>query len=125
MQAARSAFFTQEQTVRRKLQEIFVTQRLENDFTKQEILALYLNVIFFGQRSYGVAAAAETYFGKQLDELTRRRGGDAGARAAVAVETTTRSPIRRAPPNAAATCCAACASSVTSTRRRRRPPRRK
>jgi penicillin-binding protein 1A len=70
MQAARSAFFTQEQTIRRKLQEIFVTHRLEQEFTKQEILALYLNVIFFGQRSYGVAAAAETYFGKQLDQLT-------------------------------------------------------
>lgn len=70
MQAARSAFFTQDQTVRRKLQEIFVTQRLESEFTKQEILALYLNVIFFGHRSYGVAAASETYFGKQLDELT-------------------------------------------------------
>ena len=70
MQAARSAFFTQEQTVRRKLQEAFVTYRLEREFTKQEILALYLNVIFFGQRAYGVAAAAETYFGKQLDELT-------------------------------------------------------
>jgi penicillin-binding protein 1A len=70
MQAARSAFFTQEQTVRRKLQEIFVTQRLEHEFTKEEILTLYLNVIFFGQRSYGVAAAAETYFGKQLDKLT-------------------------------------------------------
>ena len=70
MQAARSAFFTQEQTVRRKLQEVFVTYRLEHEFTKQEILALYLNVIFFGQRSYGVAAAAETYFGKQLDDLT-------------------------------------------------------
>jgi penicillin-binding protein 1A len=70
MQAARSAFFTQEQTVRRKLQEIFVTQRLESEFTKPEILALYLNVIFFGHRSYGVAAAAETYFGKPLDELT-------------------------------------------------------
>jgi penicillin-binding protein 1A len=70
MQAARSAFITQEQTVRRKLQEIFVTQRLESNFTKQEILALYLNVIFFGQRSYGVAAAAETYFGKPLDSLT-------------------------------------------------------
>ncbi len=70
MQAARSAFFTQEQTVRRKLQEIFVTQRLESQFTKQEILALYLNVIFFGHRSYGVAAASETYFGKPLDELT-------------------------------------------------------
>ena len=70
MQAARSAFFTQEQTVRRKLQEMFVTYRLERDFSKQEILALYLNVIFFGQRAYGVAAAAETYFGKQLDKLT-------------------------------------------------------
>ena len=70
MQTARSAFFTQEQTVRRKLQEIFVTQRLEQEFTKEEILALYLNVIFFGQRAYGVAAASETYFGKPLDELT-------------------------------------------------------
>jgi penicillin-binding protein 1A len=70
MQTARSAFFTQDRTLRRKLQEIFVTHRLESDFTKQEILALYLNVIFFGQRSYGVASAAETYFGKQLDELT-------------------------------------------------------
>jgi penicillin-binding protein 1A len=70
MQAARSAFFTQERTVRRKLQEIFVTNRLEHEFTKQEILALYLNVIFFGQRAYGVAAAAETYFGKQLGQLT-------------------------------------------------------
>ena len=70
MQAARSAFFTQEQTIRRKLQEVFVTQRLESEFSKEEILALYLNVIFFGHRSYGVAAAAETYFGKPLDELT-------------------------------------------------------
>jgi penicillin-binding protein 1A len=70
MQAARSAFFTQDQTVRRKLQEMFVTYRLEREFSKQEILALYLNVIFFGQRAYGVAAAAETYFGKQLDQLT-------------------------------------------------------
>jgi penicillin-binding protein 1A len=70
MQAARSAFIDQDKTVRRKLQEIFVTQRLEKNFSKQEILALYLNVIFFGQRSYGVAAAAETYFGKQLSDLS-------------------------------------------------------
>ncbi len=80
MQAARSAFITQEKTLRRKLQEIFVTQRLEKNFTKQEILALYLNVIFFGQRAYGIAAAAETYFGKQLDELTL---GEAAALARV------------------------------------------
>jgi penicillin-binding protein 1A len=70
MQAARSAFLTQERDWRRKLQETFVTYRLEREFTKQEILALYLNVIFFGQRSYGVASAAETYFGKPLDQLT-------------------------------------------------------
>jgi len=70
MQAARSAFLTQDRDWRRKLQETFVTYRLEREFTKQEILALYLNVIFFGQRSYGVAAAAETYFGKHLDQLT-------------------------------------------------------
>src|SRR5436190_21956058 len=70
MQAARSAFLTQKRDLRRKLQETFVTYRLEHEFTKQEILALYLNVIFFGQRAYGVAAAAETYFGKQLGDVT-------------------------------------------------------
>ena len=43
---------------------------MEHEFTKQEIFSLYLNVIFFGQRAYGVAAAAETFFGKTLDELT-------------------------------------------------------
>jgi penicillin-binding protein 1A len=70
MQAARNLFLTQDQTIRRKLQEVFLTHRLEREFTKEEILGLYLNVIFFGQRSYGVAAAAETYFGKTLDQLT-------------------------------------------------------
>jgi len=70
MQAARSAFLTQDRDWRRKLQETFVTYRLEREFSKQEILALYLNVIFFGQRAYGVAAAAETFFGKQLGDLS-------------------------------------------------------
>src|SRR3954468_5493988 len=90
MQAARSAFFTQEQTVRRKLQEIFVTQRLEREFKKEEILALYLNVIFFGQRAYGVAAASETYFGKQLDDLTL---GEAATLARVPQSPTRYNPI--------------------------------
>ena len=70
MQAARNMFLTLDKTWRRKLQEVFVTYRMERDFTKQEILSTYLNVIFFGQRSYGVAAAAETYYGKSLSELT-------------------------------------------------------
>jgi len=70
MQAARNMFLTFDKTIRRKLQEIFLTYRLEHEFTKQEILGTYLNVIFLGQRSYGVAAAAQTYFGKPLARLT-------------------------------------------------------
>lgn len=69
-QAARNMFLTLDKTWRRKLAELFVTLRMEREFSKQEILGLYLNVIFFGQRAYGVAAAAETFFGKPLDELT-------------------------------------------------------
>ena len=70
MQAARNVFLTLDKTVRRKLQETFVTYEMEHSLTKQEIFGLYLNVIFFGQRAYGVAAAAETFFGKSLDQLT-------------------------------------------------------
>ncbi len=69
MQAARNMFLNLDKTVRRKLQETFVTYRMEREFTKQEIFGLYLNVIFFGQRAYGVAAAAEAFFGKPLDKL--------------------------------------------------------
>jgi penicillin-binding protein 1A len=70
MQTARNVFLTLDKSYRRKLQETFVTYEMEHEFSKQEILGLYLNVIFLGQRAYGVAAAAETYFGKSLDELT-------------------------------------------------------
>ena len=70
MQTARNMFLTRDKNIGRKLQEIFVTLRMERDFTKQEILETYLNVIFFGQRAYGVAAAAEVYFGKPLAELS-------------------------------------------------------
>lgn len=69
-QAARNMFLTLDKTWRRKLAELFVTVRMEREFSKEEILGLYLNVIFFGQRAYGVAAAAETFYGKPLDELT-------------------------------------------------------
>ena len=70
MQTARNMFLTKDKHIARKLQEVFVTQRMERDFTKQQILETYLNVIFFGQRAYGVAAAAEVYFGKPLNELS-------------------------------------------------------
>lgn len=69
-QAARNMFLSLDKTLRRKLAEVFVTYRMERDFTKEQILATYLNVIFFGQRSYGIAAAAETFYGKRLEDLT-------------------------------------------------------
>lgn len=69
-QTARNLFLTQDRTWRRKVQEMFLTYRIEREFSKQEILGLYLNVISFGKRTYGVAAAADYYFGKDLDQLT-------------------------------------------------------
>ncbi|HXQ30825.1 MAG TPA: penicillin-binding protein 1A [Steroidobacteraceae bacterium] len=70
MQLARNMFLTPEKQLRRKLREIFLALRIESEFSKQEILALYLNKIFLGERAYGVAAAAEVYYGKTLSELS-------------------------------------------------------
>lgn len=70
MQLARNMFLTPEKHMRRKLQEIFLARRIESEFSKQEILTLYLNKIFLGERAYGVAAAAEVYYGKSLGTLT-------------------------------------------------------
>src|SRR5262245_1236354 len=53
-----------------KYREILLAFRIEREFTKQEILSLYLNTYYFGQRSYGIVTAARTYFGKDLAELT-------------------------------------------------------
>ena len=69
-QLAKNLFLTNERSWRRKAQEVAMAIWLETRFTKDEILALYLNVIFFGQRSYGVAAAAETYFRKPAANLS-------------------------------------------------------
>ncbi len=69
MQLARNTVLTSERTIRRKLKEVFTALRLERAFTKQEILTLYLNRIFLGQRAYGVGAAAEVYFDKKVGDL--------------------------------------------------------
>jgi penicillin-binding protein 1A len=70
MQLARNTVLTSERTLRRKLKEVFLALRLERAFTKQEVLTLYLNRIFLGQRAYGVGAAAEVYFDKRVADLT-------------------------------------------------------
>ena len=69
-QLAREYFLTRERTFIRKAKELILAIQIEKEFTKPKILALYLNKIFLGQRAYGVAAAAEVYFGKTLMELT-------------------------------------------------------
>jgi len=69
MQLTRGIFLTPEKSYRRKLLEIFLTLRIEQELTKQEILTLYLNKSYLGQRAYGVGAAAEVYFGKTVDQL--------------------------------------------------------
>ncbi len=69
-QVAKNYFLTPERTVIRKAREMLLALQMEKTLTKDKILELYLNKIFLGNRSYGVAAAAQVYYGKQLDELT-------------------------------------------------------
>jgi len=70
MQLARNMYLSPEKHLSRKLREILLALRIESAFSKKDILTLYLNKIFLGERAYGVAAAAEVYYGKQLDQLT-------------------------------------------------------
>ena len=69
MQVARNFFLTREKTYIRKLNEILLALKIEREFTKEEILELYVNKIFLGQRAYGVGAAAQVYYGLPVTEL--------------------------------------------------------
>ena len=69
-QLARSYFLNLDQTVERKFKEASLAVRIEQEFTKEQIMALFLNKMFFGQRAYGVAAAAQVYFNKTLQDLS-------------------------------------------------------
>jgi penicillin-binding protein 1A len=69
-QLARQSFLTPDKTFRRKLTEIFVAARLERQYSKDEILAMYLNKVYFGDGLYGVEAASLGYFGKHADEVS-------------------------------------------------------
>ena len=70
MQLARNLFLTSERTADRKLREMFLAFKIEKEFTKDEILELYLNKIFLGNRAYGIGSAAEIYYANKLDKLT-------------------------------------------------------
>jgi len=69
-QLARSYFLSLEQTFVRKLREAFLAWRIEQEFSKEQIMTFFLNKMFFGQRAYGVAAASQVYFNKDLQDLS-------------------------------------------------------
>jgi len=68
-QVARQFFLSSEYSYRRKLAEMLLARRIETELSKDEILELYLNKIFFGNRAHGIVAAAEFYYGKTLAQL--------------------------------------------------------
>lgn len=69
MQVARNFFLTRDKTFTRKLNEMLLAFKIEQNLNKDKILELYINQIYLGQRSYGFSAAAQTYFGKPLEEI--------------------------------------------------------
>jgi penicillin-binding protein 1A len=70
MQVARNFFLTREKTITRKVREVLLAWKIEASLSKDEILQLYVNQIFLGQRAYGFAAASQIYFGKPLKEVS-------------------------------------------------------
>lgn len=69
-QLARNYFLNLDQTAERKFKEAALAVQIENSFTKEQIMELFLNAMFFGQRAYGVSAAAQVFFDKELEELS-------------------------------------------------------
>ena len=70
MQVARNFFLSKEKTITRKFNEVLLTFKIEHSLSKDEILELYINQIYLGQRAYGFAAASQVYFGKPLAQVT-------------------------------------------------------
>ncbi len=120
-QVAKNVLLTNESTIGRKLREAILASRLEATLSKEQILELYLNEIFLGYRSYGVASAAFNYFGKSLDQLTVDEAAFLAALPKVPT-TITPSAAPRPPWTAATGCWAPCARTGSSPRRRTRPP---
>jgi penicillin-binding protein 1A len=70
MQVARNFYLTRKKTISRKLHEILLAEKIDDELSKQKILELYLNKVYFGERAYGIGAAAQVYYGKTLNQLT-------------------------------------------------------
>lgn len=73
-QYVKNTYFSHEKTVKRKVSEAMIAVQLERHYTKDKILEMYLNTVYFGSGSYGVEKAAQTYFGKSAEDLTVSEG---------------------------------------------------
>ena len=70
MQVARNFFLTRKKTYVRKIREIMLALKIDRELSKDKVLELYLNKVYFGNRAYGVAAAAQAYYGKKVNQLS-------------------------------------------------------
>ena len=70
MQVAKNYYLSSERTLKRKLTEVFLARKIEQNLSKEEILTLYVNKIFLGKNAYGIAAAAKIYYDRNLDQLS-------------------------------------------------------
>lgn len=73
-QLAKNAFLTPSRQIKRKVQELIIAIELERQYTKDEIFEMYLNIIYFNHGAYGIQAASQVYFGKEVGELTLAEG---------------------------------------------------
>jgi penicillin-binding protein 1A/penicillin-binding protein 2A len=69
-QLAKNLFLSSEKKLTRKVKELYIAIKIENDYSKEEILEMYLNCIYYGPGAYGIQNASQTYFNKDVDELT-------------------------------------------------------
>jgi len=119
MQLARNFYLSTEKTFTRKIYEILLALKIESQLSKEQILEVYMNQIYLGQRAYGFAAASEVYFGKPLHDITVAEAamlaGLCGRR-----RRTTPSPTRAAPTRGSSTSSIAWSPTATSPRSRPR-----
>ena len=107
-QMVKGLLLSPERTYRRKIRELILARSIEQHFTKQEILYLYLNQIYFGHGAYGIGEAAQTYFGKDVSRAQCQRGRAARGPAEGAVALFAVRESASAPSSGGATCSTAC-----------------
>ena len=118
-QLAKVLFLTPDKSLERKLKEAILALEIERRYSKDRILEMYLNQVYFGQGAYGVEAAARTYFGKSVSEVTAREAALLAGLPTRPVRPTAPSTTRRRPSSGARSCCARWSSSASLKRRRR------